>query len=172
MCQFYRRKEGLLELLVPYFRAGLESNEYCMWVTSEPLDEESAREAMRLAMPRSDRYLEKGQMEIIPHDRWYLRNGVFDLQMVLHGWIDKLNHALEEGYDGLRVSGNTSWLESKDWESFSEYEAVVNDGIGDCRMIAICSYRLDEFLVPKLIGVLDNHQGALFRRPHEWTVVL
>ena len=84
MCQFYRRKEELIELLVPYFRAGLENNEYCMWVTAEPLDEEFAKEAMRLAMPRFDRYLEKGQIEIIPHDRWYLRNGVLDLQMVLY----------------------------------------------------------------------------------------
>ena len=172
MCQFYRRKEELIELLVPYFRAGLENNEYCMWVTAEPLDEESAKEAMRLAMPRFDRYLEKGQIEIIPHDRWYFRNGVLHLQMVLDSWIDKLNHALEEGYDGLRVSGNTAWLKRNDWESFAKYESDVNRVIGGYKMLAMCSYPLDKFVVTKLIGVLDNHQSALIRGPHEWTAVL
>ena len=172
LCQFYRRKEELIEILVPYFRAGLENNEYCIWVTAEPLDEESAREAMRIAMRSYSRYQEKGQIEIIPHDRWFLRNGVFDMQMVFEGWMDKLNHALEEGYEGLRASGNTAWLESKDWDSFSKYEALADRYIADYRMIAICSYRLDKFVVAKLIGVLDNHQSALFRGPHDWTVVL
>jgi len=172
LCQFYRSTEELVQVLVPYFRAGLENNEYCMWVTAEPLNAESAREAMTRAMPSFDRYLEKGQVEIVPHDQWFLRDDVFDMKMVLDGWLSRLNHALEKGYDGLRASGNTAWLESKDWESFSEYEAVVNGRIGDYRIIAICSYRLNALVVPRVIGVLDNHQAALVRRSDDWTAVL
>ena len=37
VCLFYKRKEDLINILVPYFKAGLESNEFCVWVTSEPL---------------------------------------------------------------------------------------------------------------------------------------
>jgi len=33
LCQFYHTKEDLIEILVPYFKAGLENNEFCMWVT-------------------------------------------------------------------------------------------------------------------------------------------
>ena len=170
-CQFYRNKDDLVEILVPYFRAGLESNEYCMWITAEPLDKESAREAIRTAMPRFDRYLQKGQIEIIPHDRWYLRGGVFDLQTVLHDWIDKLQHALEQGYEGLRVAGNAAWLEGNDWESFTEYEAAVNRVIGGYRMIAVCSYHLGRCGAAALSDVLKSHQFALVRRPPEWAVV-
>ena len=36
-CQFYQDKQDLIDILVPYFRAGLENNEFCLWVTSEPL---------------------------------------------------------------------------------------------------------------------------------------
>ncbi len=46
-CQFYDSKEDLLDILVPYFKAGLENNEFCMWVTSEPLREKEAQEALR-----------------------------------------------------------------------------------------------------------------------------
>jgi YHS domain-containing protein len=36
---FYETKEDLLDTLVPYFKAGLESGEFCVWVVSEPLTE-------------------------------------------------------------------------------------------------------------------------------------
>jgi len=36
-CQFYQTREDLLDTLVPYFEAGLENNEFCMWITAEPL---------------------------------------------------------------------------------------------------------------------------------------
>jgi len=36
-CQFYQEKQNLIDVLVRYFKAGLENNEFCMWVTSEPL---------------------------------------------------------------------------------------------------------------------------------------
>ncbi len=29
-CQFYKTKQALIDILVPYFKAGLESNEFCM----------------------------------------------------------------------------------------------------------------------------------------------
>ena len=37
LCLFYRNKQELLDILVPYFKAGLGNNEFCIWVTSEPL---------------------------------------------------------------------------------------------------------------------------------------
>jgi len=30
LCQFYHTKEDLIDILVPYFKAGLENNEFCM----------------------------------------------------------------------------------------------------------------------------------------------
>jgi len=41
-CQFYQTKEDLLDILVPYFKAGLENNEFCMWITAKPLKEQEA----------------------------------------------------------------------------------------------------------------------------------
>ena len=170
-CQFYETPKDLTDILVPYFKAGLEGNEFCMWVTAEPLVEEHAREAMRKAMPDFDRYLEKGQIEIVPHDQWYLKGGVFDLQKVLNGWIDKLDHALKRGYDGLRVTGNTAWLEKNDWKSFTEYEEKLNSVIGSYRMIAICTYSLDRCCAAEIIDVVSNHQFALVRRQDQWQLM-
>ena len=102
-----------MDLLVPYFKAGLEKNEFCIWVTSNPLDVEEAKEALRGAVPDPDVYLDKGQIEIIPYTHWYVKEGVFDSDRILNGWVEKLNKALAYGYDGLRLSGNTFWLKKK-----------------------------------------------------------
>ncbi len=54
---------GLIDLLVPYFKAGLENHEFCLWVTSDPLDEKDARKAMRQAVSHFDRYVHAGQID-------------------------------------------------------------------------------------------------------------
>ena len=36
-CQFYRTKKELVDTLVPYFRAGLENNEFCICITTDNL---------------------------------------------------------------------------------------------------------------------------------------
>jgi hypothetical protein len=83
-CQFYQTKEDLMDTLVPYFKAGLENNEFCTWVTSQPLGVEEAKEALRGAVPDIDVYLAKRQIEIIPYNQWYVKEGVFDSNRVLN----------------------------------------------------------------------------------------
>ena len=139
-CQFYQTKEDLIDILVPYFKTGLENNEFCMWVTSQPLEVEDAKEALRKAVPDIDVYLEKEQLEIISYSHWYVKDGSFDSDRVLNGWVEKLNKALSNGYDGLRLTGNTFWLEKEDWNDFVNYEKKVDRVLGNYQMIALYTY--------------------------------
>jgi PAS domain S-box-containing protein len=170
-CQFYQTKEDLLDILVPYFKAGLENNEFCMWVTSEPLGEEEAKKAMRKAVPDFDQHLKRGQIEIVPHTEWYLKDGAFNLQRVLDAWVDKLTFTLTKGYDGMRVTGNTAWLEKRDWRNFADYEEETDNAIGNYRMMAICSYSLDKCGASEVIDVVKNHKFALIKRQGEWALI-
>lgn len=36
VCHLYQTRDDLLDTLVPFFAAGLENNEQCLWVTSDP----------------------------------------------------------------------------------------------------------------------------------------
>ena len=121
-CQFYQTKKDLIDILVPYFKAGLENNEFCFWGTSQPLEVEEAKEALRKAVPDIDIYLEKGQIEIIPYTQGYVNEVVFDSEKVINGWGKKLDQVLSSGYDGLRAAGNTSWLKKGDREDFVDFE--------------------------------------------------
>ena len=70
LCQLYRTERDLLELLVPFFAAGLEDNEMCLWVLAARLGRETAVEALRQAVPDLDRRLVVGQMEIVRSEDW------------------------------------------------------------------------------------------------------
>src|SRR5215471_3557324 len=65
LCQFYQDKQDLIDILVPYFKAGLEKNEFCMWVTSEPLGSAEAKAALAANLENLETYLAKGQPEIL-----------------------------------------------------------------------------------------------------------
>src|ERR1700759_1603419 len=62
-CMFFDTKADLLEILVPYFKAGLANNEFCFWVLADPLTEDDARDALKRAIPPENRYLIDRQME-------------------------------------------------------------------------------------------------------------
>ncbi|MDP2952125.1 MAG: MEDS domain-containing protein, partial [Chloroflexota bacterium] len=170
-CQFYQTKQDLIDILVPYFKAGLENNEFCMWVTAEPLSAEDALLSLRQAVPNVDDYLERGQLEVLPHDKWYDIEGVFDMHRVLNGWVGRLESALARGFSGLRLTGNTFWLEKKDWRSFLDYEGMVNDVIGKYRMIAMCTFCLDKCDACEMMDVLSTHQFAVAKREGHWAAI-
>jgi len=171
LCQFYRTQDDLIDILVPYFKAGLENNEFCLWVTSQPLEVEDAKASLNEAVEDLDDYLEKGQLEILDYREWYTKTGIFESDRVLAGWVEKEKEALARGFDGLRLTGNTFWLETRDWSAFAEYEATVNEIIGRYRMIAICSYALERCDASEVIDVVSSHQFALIRREGEWEVI-
>src|SRR6266478_1170855 len=108
---FYETKEDLLDTLVPYFKAGLESGELCLWLVSEPLTEEEARNALHKAVPNLERYLADRSIEIVPGRGCYLSGNELDLERVLRNWAEETNSALARGYAGFRLSASTAWLE-------------------------------------------------------------
>lgn len=171
LCQFYHTKRDLLEILIPFFKAGLENNEFCMWVTSEPLNANQAKDALKKEIKDLDRLVKKGQIEILDYSQWYTRGGKFDADRVLAGWVEKERQALRKGFFGLRLTGNTFWLEKKDWRNFTEYEAKVNSAIGGHRMLALCTYSLDKCNASQVIDVVNNHQFALIKREEKWVSV-
>ena len=64
-CLFYETKQDLLDTLVSYCKAGLKSEEFCLWVVAEPLTIEEATDALKDAVPDLDRYLADCSIEIV-----------------------------------------------------------------------------------------------------------
>ena len=170
-CHFYETRDDLLETLLPFFRAGLEAGEFCAWVVSEPLTEEEVWQALDRAVPGFDRYVSDQCIEVLNARDVYLAGGEIDLHRIISNWRAKLERALSRGYQGIRVSGNTAWLEQKQWRDFMEYETELNRGIGDQPMVVLCTYPLTTSGATEFLDVAGTHQFAVAKRRGRWEVV-
>src|SRR5207253_9483992 len=86
-------------------------------------------------------------------------------------WSAKLEGALSRGYEGIRVTGNTAWLEQKQWRDFMEYEGELNRGISDQPMLVLCTYPLTTSGATEFLDVAGTHQFAIAKRRGRWEVV-
>ncbi|HEV8040355.1 MAG TPA: MEDS domain-containing protein [Bryobacteraceae bacterium] len=168
---FHETKEDLIEACIPYFRAGLESKELCLWAIHDPLTEEEVRYCMRDAIPGFDDYFESHSIEIVRGREWYMAGDDLDLEKVTRGWKQKWEHALNRGYAGFRLSADTAWLEKRNWREFCDYEKEVNDSMVDTPMLALCTYPLPGSAAVEILDVARTHQFAIARRNKDWEVV-
>jgi signal transduction histidine kinase len=171
-CHFYDSRSDLADTLVPFFKTGLENNEACLWVTCDPYSAAGARDELGAVVPDLAERERAGQIEIIDHDQWYRMHGRNnDARTTLQGWLDREAAALRHGFQGLRLTGNTYWLERGDWDSFMAYEQLVNQTFQKHRIIGLCSYCLSRCTPANVLDVVGTHQFALSRRRGVWEVV-
>jgi C4-dicarboxylate-specific signal transduction histidine kinase len=170
-CLFYETRADLLETLVSYCKVGLENQEFCLWVVAEPLTGEDARQALKRVVPALDQYLADQSIEIVAARDWYLQDGMFDLNRVINGWNEKLARASAKGYAGVRVTGDTAWLEKKDWKDFCEYEESLNQAIAGQRLAVLCTYPLAACGAAEILDVVRTHQFAVTKRRGSWDVI-
>jgi C4-dicarboxylate-specific signal transduction histidine kinase len=171
VCLFYETKEDLLDTLVSYCKAGLESQEFCLWVVAEPVSEEEARHALQRVVPDLDRYLADHSIDIVSAGDWYLQGGTFDLKRVMDGWHERLALSLARGYAGVRVTGDTAWLEKKDWKDFCEYEETLNESIANQRLAVLCTYPLAACGAAEILDVARTHQFVIAKRRESWEII-
>src|SRR5579883_2011727 len=110
LAHFFASGEELRDVLVPYFKAGLENNERCLWVTGQAFNAEQARSALRAAVPDLDRRERDEQIQIANGDEWYATSGRPRADELVSALMQRAEGALSLGYTGLRTSGNCAWV--------------------------------------------------------------
>jgi PAS domain S-box-containing protein len=107
-------------------------------------------------------------LEILDYSDCYTLGGKFESDRALQALIDRVETATRRGFAGLRITGNTFWLEKSDWQAFTEYEAAVNAVIGKYRVLALCAYSLSKCGAVEIMDVISNHAFALMKRAGKW----
>jgi hypothetical protein len=169
LCAFYNRKQELLNLVVPFIQAGLQDNEFCLWITGEPVTERDAFEALEAVLPQAHEYLIRERLEILPYHQWYQSSGAFNGERVLENWISKARYAEANDCAGIRITGNAFWLQSEEeWAQFGCYEKKVEAAIRSERILALCTYPIERCSHDQAFHSLSNHGSTLLRRNNEW----
>jgi PAS domain S-box-containing protein len=170
-CHFYEDESDLLDIVAPYFRAGLADNEFCLWVTCEGFEREDVIAELRGRIPDLDEHLALGRLEIVRAETWYLAQGRFDPDRVVVAWQDKLRKALAGGFDGIRVHGNEAWLSQKTWAAFTDYEAHLDAALAGKPMLILCTYPLGDTSGTEIFDIARTHQFSIARRHGESEVM-
>src|ERR1700739_4420613 len=172
-CQFYQTKDDLLDILIPYFKAGLENNELCLWVISEPglITIEEAKKALKQSIPNIIQYFSEQKIEILNNSEWYLEKNEFNAENIIRGWHVRLKNALASSFDGMRVSGDTLWANEKYMKAFFAYEKKLNSLTQNIPIIVLCLYPLDNLNAAEVFDVMQFHQFAIARRNGEWKFI-
>ena len=75
---------------------------------------------------------------------------------------------MARGYEGVRVSGNAFWFESKHWKEFCEYEHELDRSLAGQQMIVLCTYSLRASRAVDILDVARAHQCTTARRNGDW----
>jgi DNA-binding CsgD family transcriptional regulator len=170
-CHLFQTRSDLLETLIPFFKAGLEGLELCLWVIHALLTEAVSRRALEQRIPDAERHLAERSIEIVSSREWYFAGAGFSQRRVLRAWDAKVAEARARGYEGLRANGNVAWLEKRDWRRFGDYERGLDESIALKPMIVLCSYALEKTGAVEVLDIARTHQFAIAKRAGQWQVV-
>jgi len=171
LCVFYESQDDLFDIVIPYLKAGLESNEFCLWALPPEVAQHDAHAALNLRIPEFDRYSAAGKLEIARAEDWYLDSGHFDVKRITAAWDEKLRAALAKGCDGVRASGTAFWFHAKHWNDFCDYEHLVNKTFEGKPITALCTFPIVASGVAEMLEIAKAHQFAVSRRNGQWELI-
>jgi hypothetical protein len=157
----YEAADDLRNVLVPYFKAGLENNESCLWVTDAPFGVDQARSALRAAVGDFDIREKLKQIEIRDSAEWYASNQTLQPSELVADLLQREQDALRQGHQGLRTNGNCAWVQRAQWDDFRKYESLVQQSTRGRRMVCICSYCFRQTQGDELIDVAETHDFTI-----------
>lgn len=171
MCHFYRGREDLAAALVPFFAAGLRNNERCIWITADPLDAATARLELGKTEVDVDDAVREGALVVRDFSEWYAEAGRLKGTDVARLWLAEERRALAQGYDGLRITGNVTFLTPDTWPLFMEYEAHVNTAFQGRRIVTLCTYPMHACGPSEMLEVVHRHTCTLDRPDEGWQIL-
>ncbi len=171
MCHVYSSREELVAALVPYFAAGLRGNERCIWICGEPLSAREAEAELALAGIDVEGAIASGSLIVRDFSEWYAESGRLKGTDVMRQWLHYEERALADGYEGIRITGNVSFLTPATWHLFMQYERLINEVFPGRRIVTLCSYPREAVGAADLLDVTHAHSCALERPDEGWQIL-
>jgi predicted transcriptional regulator len=100
-------------------------------------------------------------MEFVDYQRWYTPSDVFELDKALQYIAEKEIQVVKDGFDGLRVARNESWIDRSHWDNFDAHEETMEAVIGAHKIIAICIFPIHKCAAGQFVDIVSNHRGGV-----------
>jgi DNA-binding CsgD family transcriptional regulator len=163
ICAFYETTDDLIDLVLPFLSSMVNRGELCVWMAPDGVSDD--------ARFRTGATLAEAGIQPYRARDLYLRGPDFEYEAVTAFWDEKLHEALCGGHSGMCASGDAFWLRPRDWKTFIDYEADLNNLIADKPITLLCTYPLSVCKAGDILDVARAHQVALSKRQDTWEVI-
>ena len=170
-CQFYQTAQDLLDILVPYFKAGLENNEFCLWVTGPPPAGAGPKPLCATTWRTSISISAAASWNLYRTPNGSFRRTRSPRRPSSACWVEKVQQAQSRGFDGLRLSQNLVDREKTDWQDLLTHEQAFNQVVGQHPILALCTYALDQCSTRQVLDAMRSHQFALHKSEGRWQIL-
>lgn len=157
-CSLYSSEEERREQVAAFLTDGLRNGEKVFYAVDDSSGER-VLELLKAAGVGVDGLLKSGQLEIHPTSNVYAPGGSFDPTEMITRVKMIVDRALQEGYPGLRGTGEATWA-LRGWpgsERLAEYELRLNALFPSLRCAALCQYDVARFSPSLLRNLKATH---------------
>ena len=169
---YYHHGRELMQAQAGFCRAGLLNGEYCLWINTPPYTAAMAEYELRHILPSIGDYLERGQLNLVPHVAWYFNDDEFNSDSTVCRTQERLAAAMKRGFYAIRICGALSWLETPEqWKAFLLFEQAIHHAVTGTRIIGLCSYPIRTHQAERDRLLQASHHAMLRPAAHRWTYV-
>ena len=111
ICSIYGNKDEQFSLIVPFILNGLAKNEKCIYIVDENTRFDVFDEFTKRT--NKDRHADLDRIVFMTKEKAYLKDGYFDPGIMIELLREIELSALNEGYNGMRVTGEMTWVFTK-----------------------------------------------------------
>jgi hypothetical protein len=162
ICAFYRGREELDGLVVPFLREGVRAGDLCLCITGARHHRHLERSILD-GCDEADREL----LEMRDAEDTYLEGGSFSAERMLTSWRDWGEDVfVRRGMAFARATTDMSWAQNVVTgpliEDFMSYEVQATRIARAYPQVALCLYDLDKFRGDVIIPALKAHPKVFF----------
>lgn len=157
-CLIYLDDDDRMAALSAYLGQGLAAGERVLWIVDAPAVHE-IRSYFRDAGVAIGDAERRGQLVFLTSDETYLREGTFDPHRMVDLLQQETQRALDDGFTGLRVTGEMTGARSGPLgsECLTEFEALLNAFFPGTACTGLCQYDARRFPPAALRDVRRTH---------------
>jgi hypothetical protein len=171
ICYLYNNDTERHDVISRFLESGLSANEKVIYLVDTMTPGEMIE---RLESVGVDVRMYGSALNVADAPSSYCPNGAFDCSAMLQYIRDEYAQGIEEGYDGVRGSGEMSWCLNQacvEESALMEYEAELNNLVETYPVTVCCQYDTRRFDGNMIMNMLAIHpvtivHGQLVKNPY------
>jgi predicted DNA binding protein/putative methionine-R-sulfoxide reductase with GAF domain len=158
----YGDRSEQFDAVVPFVQHGLDAGEKCLYVAHRN-SKETVLEELAAGGVDVEPALASGALVVSASSEFYPDGEDLDVDRLLDILETAVGNALAEGYDGVRTTGEMSWLlgHGVDLSVAATYESRLNEVCPEYPWTPLCQYDRELFPPAFLDGILETHPQLL-----------